>query len=387
MEYPIIIEPGSIKCYVGRHQEALNLYLERYIERALFVGKKVLLYNSPEGKFFVKKELARNIRDVFTGVRKLIKDHNGPDIVIINQIEILDSGKNYFDLVKIYRSIQFLADKRIQVIIFGHDVNGGEMPIMTTSLCLGMADDVYKLRRPTDKKRKGRIYVRTGPMGANKTSGLVELYNNSLELGFKPFVVQPAKDKRSKVIKDRHGNEVPHDIRLNSLLELIEIIEKNHPRRGPFIVDESQFLDYDDEIHLKNRQQRRMSLFANQLKVLEFCRRINPWLDKGVKIFFYSLDQDFERKAWLTSSLLMGKSDNTRKQVAACEWCYCDGAHHSKSTKIGLIGAYQPGEDFSACCRNCFPKKSLPLNFQTKAKKFNNPPPKNKNKKVSIETY
>jgi thymidine kinase len=382
MECPIIIEPGSIKCYVGRHDEALNLYLERYIERALFVGKKVLLYNSPPDKFFVKKETSRNIREIFNGVKKLIDEDNSPDIVMINQIELLDTGKNYFDLVKIYRSLQFLADKGIQLIIFGHDVNGDEMPVIPTSLCLGIADNVYKLRRPTDIQRKGRIYVRTGPMGADKTSGLVELYNNSLELGFKPFVVQPAKDKRSKVIKDRHGNEVPPDIRLDSLLDLIEVISQNHPSRNPFIVDESQFLDYDDEIHKKTRQQRRLSLFANQTAILEFCRRINPWLDQGVKIFFFSLDQDYERKSWLTSSLLMGKSDNTKKQVAACEWCFCDGAHHSKQTKFGLIGAYQPGEDFSACCRHCFSKKSLPLNFAKKQKSFKS----SEKSKIAIET-
>jgi len=376
MEHPITIEPGNIKCCVGRHQKSLDLYLERYIERGLFMGKKVLLFNPPSDKDYVKyvkRADANRITDVFQNVCDLIKANNSPDVVIINQVENMDTQTNYFDLVKKYRSLQFIADKGLQVIVFGTDLNDEELPVMSTSLCLGVADTVFKFLRPSDKKRKGRIYVRTGPMGADKTSGLVELYNYSIELGFKPFVVRPAKDARSKVIKDRHGNVVPHDRKIDSLLELVDLIATHHPKRGPFIIDESQFLDYDDEIHLKGRNRQRQSLLINQTKILEFCRRINHWLDQGVKIFFYLLDQDFERKAWLTGALLMGKSDRVKKQVAACEWCFRDNVHHSKQIYSGLRGAYQPGESFRACCRHCFPKKTAPLNMATKQLTFAQP--------------
>lgn len=371
VEYPIILDPHSLKSYVGRNEDALLLYTERYVERALFTGKKVIIINPPpRGKFFVKQAKAQTIREVFSIIHRLIKADEKPDIVMICQIEKLDQGKNYFDIVKQYRSLQFIVDKGIQVLVFGQDINGDEVPVISTSLCIGMSDSVYKLSRATDIKRPGRIYVRTGPMGANKTAGLFELYHNALDLGCKPYVAKPLKDTRSDQIRDRHGNVVPHDSRPDSLLELIDIIKTHHKNRSPFIVDESQFLDYDDKIDEKPRPSQRRSLLINQTRILEFCRKINILLKKNIKIFFYCLDMDFERKAWLTSSMLIGKSFKTTKQVAACEWCFNDGAHHSKQIVSGLKGAYQPGELFRACCRHCFHKKSPPLNIKTKKLSF-----------------
>lgn len=177
-----------------------------------------------------------------------------------------------------------------------------------------------------------KLYFKTSPMGGGKTLDLIRVVYNYKENGLVPICFKPSLDTRSSTIQSRTGLEIDCELFEKNESIVCKIKEKilKGEKCDVVIIDESQFMTYDQVFELK--------LFA---------------LTDNIPVICYGLKTDFSLKLFEGSQALIELSDDIEEFKSLC-WCgrlaTCnarideDGvvARKGEQTKIGGNDTYKP---------------------------------------------
>jgi thymidine kinase len=348
--FPIKVQSNNIRGYFG---DSINhdSIIKKYIQRYLFLKKKIITFN-------FQMEQHDNIKSFFVhDLKKIIQtlSYAKYDLIIINQTDTISTNRFYPELQTDFSVFNVItAENNSQILFFGRDIID-DVPNMFSSLAMGIADKTYKTN--SSQNYNGMLKVITGPMYSDKTTSLIEDYDNLCEeyqndkekCENKIFLVKPCLDARNPIISDRHGRQRAPNLRPNTLAEIVSHIKK-YQQYEYILIDEVQFLNFNQDFKT-----------ANQLEIQSSCRNIIQLLKRGINFFIYGLDQNFKREPFLTTSLLMAISDQIVKLKAICNCCHEDSACHSQKISQNKKGSYDPKARYAALCRKCYQRSDISL--------------------------
>jgi len=346
--FPIKVQANNIRGYFGNSANHCSI-IKKYIQRYIFLRKKIVTFNC-------QLEQHDNITPFFVyDLGEIIKviSQDKYDLIVINQTDKISANRFYPELqvgFDIFNEVTATYDS--QILFFGRDIID-DVPSMFSSLAMGIADKTYKTN--SVQNFQGMLKVITGPMYSDKTTSLIEDYDNLCEeyqndkekCENKICLVKPCLDARNPIISDRHNRQRAPNLRPNTLAEIVSHIKK-YQQYEYILIDEVQFLNFNQDF-----------CTANQLEIQSSCQQIIQLLKKGINFFIYGLDQNFKREPFLTTSLLMATSDQVVKLKAICNCCHEDNACHSQKISQNKKGSYDPTARYIALCRHCYDQNNL----------------------------